>query len=191
MGISMPELPFSKTALHPWISEETLEYHYGKHHKSYVDKTHALIENTDLKQASLKEIVLQSSGGLFNASAQAWNHEFYWNGLCPENQSYLSSELQKILEKTFKSIDSFKEQFVKEALTHFGSGWAWLVRDKENLKIISTHDADTALKNYQPLLVCDVWEHAYYIDYRNDRGKYLENFWKIVNWDFVLRNLNS
>ena len=192
----MPELSYPKNALNPWVSEETLEYHYGKHHKAYVDKTNTLIEGS-LKQASLKEIILQShseasSQGLFNASAQAWNHEFYWKSLCPEKQSSLPSELQKILEKQFNSIEKFKEQFSKEALTHFGSGWAWLVQDQDHLKIVSTHDADTVLtQNMKPLLVCDVWEHAYYIDYRNNRGAYLQSFWKIVNWDFVLKNLNQ
>ena len=194
MGIKMPLLPYSQKALEPFISEQTLQYHYGKHHKAYVDKTNSLVEGKDLDKADLKEIVLNSSGALFNASAQAWNHEFYWNGLCAarqESSQPLPQELKRALEKQFGSVEEFQSQFVKEALAHFGSGWAWLVRDsKEQLKVVSTHDADTPLVHGEkPLLTCDVWEHAYYIDYRNNRGQYLEGFWKLVNWDFVHQNL--
>ena len=194
MSISMPELPYPKTALQPWISEQTLEYHYGKHHKAYVDKTNAQIQDTPLAKASLKEIVLDSSGGLFNASAQAWNHEFYWNGLGSANQKpSIPSNLKNAIEKQFQSVESFKETFTKEALSHFGSGWAWLVRDSNGqLKVVSTHDADTPLvKGDTPLLTCDVWEHAYYLDYKNNRGKYLEGFWSLVNWPFVDQNYSS
>ena len=197
MGIKMPLLPYSQKALEPFISEQTLQYHYGKHHKAYVDKTNSLVEGKDLDKASLKEIVQNSSGALFNASAQAWNHEFYWNGLCAPRQSSsqqsLPQELKTALEKQFGSFDEFKSLFAKEALAHFGSGWAWLVQDqKEQLKVLSTHDADTPLAHGEkPLLTCDVWEHAYYLDYKNNRGQYLEGFWNLVNWEFVQKNLFS
>ena len=194
MTIKMPSLPYPKNALEPWISEQTLQYHYGKHHKAYVDKTNALVSGTDLEKASLKEVIKNSSGSLFNVSAQAWNHEFYWNGLCPPSQtssSALPQNILKAIEQNFGSLDEFKNQFSKIALSHFGSGWAWLVKTSNGqLKVISTHDANTPLKEV-PLLTCDVWEHAYYIDYKNDRSRYLEGFWNIVNWKFVDQNLSS
>ena len=198
MAVKMPELAYPKNALEPFISRETLEYHYGKHHKGYVDKTNAKIENTKFSGADLKEIVLNADKdkALFNLSAQAWNHEFYWNCLGPaadEGKNTMSSNLKSGIEKYFGSLEEFKQQFDKTALSHFGSGWAWLERcSGGELKITSTHDADTPLAGgARPLLTCDVWEHAYYIDYRNDRGKYLKNFWNIVNWEFVSRNYDS
>ena len=195
MAVKMPELAYPKNALEPFVSRETLEYHYGKHHKGYVDKTNAKIENTDLANADLKEIVLSADKGvLFNLSAQAWNHEFYWLSLRPSaGRSVMSSNLKTEIEKHFGSLEEFKQQFEKEALSHFGSGWAWLERERGGgLKITSTHDADTPLAGgSKPLLTCDVWEHAYYIDYRNDRGKYLKGFWNIVNWEFVSQNYDS
>lgn len=193
MAVSMPPLPYSKKALEPWISEETLQYHYGKHHLGYVNKMNAQIEGSKLDKAKLEEIVLNTSDSLYNLSAQAWNHEFYWNCLYAEGQKSMPQDLKKEIEKNFSSFEEFKSQFVKEALGHFGSGWAWLIRNKnEKLQILSTHDADTPLKKgHIPLLTCDVWEHAYYIDYRNNRGQYLENFWKIINWEFVSQNLFS
>ncbi len=192
MGIKMPLLPYPQNALEPWISEQTLQYHYGKHHKAYVDKTNDMVSGKDLDKATLKEIVLNSSGALFNASAQAWNHEFYWNGLCAPSQSpKLPKDILMAIEKQFGSLDKLKTEFNKAAASHFGSGWAWLIRDKNGqLKVVSTHDADTPIAHKEtPLLTCDVWEHAYYIDYRNNRGQYLEGFWNLVNWEFVNQNL--
>ncbi len=193
MAISLPPLPYSTKALTPHISEKTLEFHYGKHHKGYVDKLNAQIEGQALDKASLKEIVLNSQSGLFNLSAQAWNHEFYWNSLCAPSQSSLPNELKSALEKNFGSVDEFKSQFTRESLSHFGSGWSWLIRENSGaLKVISTHDADTPIAhNMTPLLTCDVWEHAYYLDYQNNRGKYLESFWSIVNWEFAHKNYSS
>ena len=193
MSIQMPPLPYPTTSLAPYISEETLNYHYGKHHKAYVDKTNAQVEGGKLDKASLTEIVKNSNKALFNTAAQAWNHEFYWNGLCPpRDHKEMPQSLKSALEKTYGRVEDFKSQFQKEALSHFGSGWAWLVKsDQEELKIISTHDADTPVARKDiPLLTCDVWEHAYYIDYRNNRGKYLESFWNLVNWEFVARQLS-
>ena len=192
MAVSMPPLPYDKKALSPYISEQTLEFHYGKHHKGYVDKLNTQIQDQSFDKASLEEIVKNSQGGLFNLSAQAWNHEFYWNCLSAPSQSSIPKELKNALEKDFGSVDEFQSQFTKEALTHFGSGWAWLIRENSQLKVISTHDADTPLAhNSIPLLTCDVWEHAYYLDYQNNRLKYLENFWKIVNWNFIYKNYSS
>ena len=193
MSVLLPPLPYSTKTLSPYISEQTLEFHYRKHHKGYVDKLNAQIEGQALDKASLKEIVLNSQGGLFNLSAQAWNHEFYWNSLCAPSQSVIPGELKNVLEKNFGSIDEFKSQFTRESLTHFGSGWSWLVRDRAGtLKVISTHDADTPIAHdLTALLTCDVWEHAYYLDYQNNRGKYLEGFWSIVNWEFAYKNYSS
>lgn len=193
MAIELSPLPFELNDLSPIISKETLSFHYGKHHQGYVTKANAKIKGTALEKEDLNHIILNSEGGLFNLAAQVWNHEFYWKSMCAPNQKNISEGLLKELEKSFGSLDSFKEKFLKEALTHFGSGWAWLIKNKEGqLQVISTHDAENPLKaGHKPLLTCDVWEHAYYLDYKNDRGSYLEGFWKIVNWDFVDQNLSS
>ncbi|MDE0152225.1 MAG: superoxide dismutase [Bdellovibrionales bacterium] len=192
MAVSMPPLPYDKKALSPYISEQTLEFHYGKHHKGYVDKLNAQIQGQSFDKASLEEIVKNSQGGLFNLSAQAWNHEFYWNCLSAPSQNFIPKELQDALEKDFGSVETFQSQFTKEALAHFGSGWAWLVRQDSKLQVISTHDADTPLAHGAvPLMTCDVWEHAYYLDYQNNRAKYVENFWKIINWNFIYKNYSS
>ena len=190
MAVPMPPLPYDKKALSPYISEQTLEFHYGKHHKGYVDKLNAQIQGGSFDKASLKEIVKNSQGALFNLSAQAWNHEFYWNCLSAPSQNAIPKELQEALEKNFGSVEAFQSEFTKEALKHFGSGWAWLVKKDSQLKVISTHDADTPL-THTPLMTCDVWEHAYYLDYQNNRAKYVENFWKIINWDFIYKNYSS
>ena len=192
MAVPMPPLPYDKKALTPYISEQTVEFHYGKHHKGYVDKLNTQIQGQSFDKAELEEIVKNSQGGLFNLSAQAWNHEFYWHCLSAPSQNSLPTELKNALEKNFGSVSAFQSQFTKEALTHFGSGWAWLVRKDSQLKIISTHDADTPLVHGStPLMTCDVWEHAYYLDYQNNRAGYLENFWKIINWNFVYKNYSS
>ena len=189
--ISLPELPYPKTSLKPHISEETLNFHYGKHHQAYVNKLNTLIENSSFKQATLEEIIKESTGAIFNNAAQVWNHTFYWHSLSPKGGGDPSLETKAILEKSFGSVESFKQQFTAQALGQFGSGWAWLVKTTEGaLKIQSTANADTPLKQgHTPLLTCDVWEHAYYIDYRNSRPEYLKAFWNLVNWDFLQKNL--
>ena len=192
MSIQLPELPYSRKALAPHISEETLDFHYGKHHKAYVDKLNVQIKNTEWHHASLEEIVKSSSGGVFNNAAQVWNHTFYWNSLSQKGGGQPSGDLAKALEKDFGSFEKFKEEFAAKALGQFGSGWAWLVKSDSILKVIATANADTPLTSEdKPLLTCDVWEHAYYVDYRNARNKYIEAFWSLVNWDFVVRNLDA
>ncbi len=191
MPIILPELPYSKKALSPHISEETINYHYGKHHKGYVDKLNAQIANSEWEKANLEEIIKSSKGALFNNSAQVANHTFYWNCLSPKGGGNPTGFLADIIEKNFSSFEKFKEQFTTTALSQFGSGWAWLVKEEDKLKILSTSNAETPLVEKKALLTCDVWEHAYYIDYRNDRKKYMEAFWNLLNWDFVLKNLDS
>ncbi len=192
MAFSLPDLPYAKGALAPHMSEETLDFHYGKHHKTYVDKANGLVEGTDFANASLEEVIMNSEGGLFNNVAQIWNHTFFWNSLTP-NGGAPSATLQGELEKAFGSVDAFKEKFTNTAINTFGSGWAWLVKTADGgLDVVSTSNAGTPMTSGQSaLLTCDVWEHAYYIDYRNARPKYLEAFWALVNWDFVEQNLNA
>ena len=193
MSIVLPELPYDKKALSPHISEETLNYHYGKHHKAYVDKLNGQIPGTEWEKASLEEIVKNSQGGVFNNSAQVWNHTFYWNCLSPQGGGGPGGALASAIEKNFQSFEQFKEKFTATALAQFGSGWAWLVKKGEELKILSTPNAETPLTSsgQKALLTCDVWEHAYYIDYRNARNKYVGAFWSLVNWEFVNKNLDS
>ena len=192
MKHTLMTLPYALDALEPLMSKETLEFHYGKHHQTYVNKLNELIENTKYQDLSLNEIIKTSEGGIFNNAAQVFNHDFFWKGLTP-NQSGISSNLEDALVKAFGSVDEFKKQFTASAIGHFGSGWAWLVQDEnKDLKIITTPNAQTPIQNdLKPLLVCDVWEHAYYIDVRNARPAYLENFWKLVNWDYVQSNIDS
>ncbi len=192
MAFSLPELPYAKNALEPHISAETLEYHYGKHHKTYVDKLNGLVEGTDMANQSLEEIIRSASGGLFNNAAQVWNHTFYWHCLSPDGGGAPSGKLAELIDRDFGSFDEFVEKFDASAVGNFGSGWTWLVQNPDGrLEIVNTDDAETPLIGAaKPLLTCDVWEHAYYIDYRNARPKYLEAFWKLVNWDFVASNLN-
>lgn len=194
MTFKLPELPFAKNALEPYISAETLEYHYGKHHQTYVNNLNQLIINTEFADKDLTTIVTSATGPIFNNAAQTWNHSFYWNCLTDNSPNLLpESKLGKVIIESFGSIETFKEQFTKVAVGHFGSGWAWLVKNQAGkLEILSTTNADNPLTNKKtPLLTCDVWEHAYYIDYRNARAKYVEAFWKIVNWDFIAANLTK
>ena len=193
MSISLPELPYPKTGLTPHISEETLNFHYGKHHQAYVNKLNPLIENTPFKNGSLEEIIQESTGAIFNNSAQVWNHTFYWHSLSPQGGGEPPTETKSALEQSFGSVENFKQQFTAKALGQFGSGWAWLVKTVAGqLQIQSTANADTPLKQgHTPLLTCDVWEHAYYIDYRNARPEYLKAFWELVNWDFLNKNLQK
>ncbi len=191
MTFSLPELPYDRKALAPHISEETLDYHYGKHHLAYVNNLNKLIEGTDLSQKSLEEIITTSSGGIFNNAAQVWNHTFYWNSLSPNGGGEPTGKLLEAINNSFGSFAAFKELFSKTATTHFASGWAWLTKDAQGkLEIYSTANAGTPMTDgKQALLTCDVWEHAYYVDTRNDRAKYVGNFWELVNWEFVAKNL--
>ncbi|MCF6807077.1 superoxide dismutase [Fe] [Thiotrichales bacterium 19S9-12] len=192
MSFELPQLPYEKNALAPYISEETLEYHYGKHHQTYVTNLNNLILGTDFESKSLEEIIMQSSGGLFNNAAQIWNHTFYWNCLSP-NKTEPSAALSQKIDDAFGSLEQFKEQFSKAAATNFGAGWTWLVENNEGqLEIFNTSNADLPMKHQKKaLLTIDVWEHAYYIDYRNQRPKYISEFFNVVNWDFVSSNLTA
>jgi Fe-Mn family superoxide dismutase len=189
----LPELPYPKNALEPHISAETLEYHYGKHHATYVEKLNKLIPGTEFEPASLEEIIRQASGGIFNNAAQVWNHTFYWNCMSPDGGGEPEGGLATAIDDAFGSLAAFKDSFSEAAATNFGSGWTWLTRNPEGqLEIINTGNAGNPMtQDKQPLLTCDVWEHAYYIDYRNARPRYIEAFWNIVNWDFIAQNLNE
>jgi len=191
MEHKLPKLPYAQDALAPHISAETLEYHYGKHHQAYVNNLNKLIPGTEFADMDLVEIVKHApAGGVFNNAAQVWNHTFYFNGMKPGGGGNPTSDLLKAIEKTFGSVDEFKDKFSNSAATNFGSGWTWLVKNKSGvLEIVNTHDADSAIRTATPLLTIDVWEHAYYIDRRNARPKYIENWWNVVNWDFVAKNL--
>jgi len=178
-------------ALAPHISKETLEFHYGKHHQTYVTNLNNLIKGTEFESASLEDIVKKSSGGVFNNAAQVWNHTFYWNGLKPNGGGAATGAIADAINAKWGSFDAFKEAFTKSCVGNFGSGWTWLVKKADgSLDIVNTSNAATPLTGAdKPLLTCDVWEHAYYIDYRNARPKYLEAFWALVNWDFASKNL--
>jgi len=185
----LPPLPYPLDALAPHVSRETLEYHYGKHHQAYVSNLNNLIKGTEFETASLEEIVKRSSGALFNNAAQDWNHTFYWNSLSPRGGGEPAGAIGEAIKARWGSYPAFKEAFNKVAVGQFGSGWAWLVRTPDGIDIVATANADTPLRGAdKPLLTCDFWEHAYYIDYRNARPKYMEAFWTIVNWDFAAKN---
>ncbi|BDH46141.1 superoxide dismutase [Fe] [Salmonella enterica subsp. enterica serovar Choleraesuis] len=190
MSFELPALPYAKNALEPHISAETIEYHYGKHHQTYVTNLNNLIKGTPFEGKSLEEIVRNSEGGIFNNAAQVWNHTFYWNCLAPNAGGEPTGALHDALVKQFGSIDAFRQQFSDAAAKNFGAGWTWLVKRPEGtLAIVSTSNAGTPLAGEdKPLLTVDVWEHAYYIDYRNARVGYLEHFWALVNWAFVAEN---
>ncbi len=188
----LPNLNYDLEALSPYISKETLEYHYGKHHKTYVDNLNNLIVWTEFEHLSLEEIIKKSSGWIFNNAAQIWNHTFYFNGLTPNSSKTPEWKISELINKSFWSFTEFKDAFTKSCLSNFGSGWTWLVQNWENnLEIINTSNALTVLtdNSKKALLTCDVWEHAYYIDTRNARAKYVENFFEVINWDFVESNL--
>ncbi len=184
MKHTLPELPYDIDALEPYLSAETLQYHHGKHHAGYVNNLNALIEGTEYEELSLEQIIHQSEGAIFNNAAQTFNHNFYWHSLSP-TPTEPSQPLKRAIDDTFGSLEAFKEAFSQAAIGLFGSGWCWLVLNAhEQLEIITTSNAHTPIEHYQtPLLVCDVWEHAYYIDYRNARADYLEKFWALANWD--------
>ncbi|MDN5925177.1 MAG: superoxide dismutase [Fe] [Xanthomonadales bacterium] len=191
MAFELPPLPYERNALEPHISAETLDYHYGKHHQAYVNKLNAAIEGTEFADMDLVAIIKKASGGLFNNAAQTWNHTFYWNSMSPNGGGDPSGKLADAINKAFGSIDAFREEFGKVAGGTFGSGWAWLVQRADgSLGIVSTSNAATPITGSdRPLLTCDVWEHAYYIDYRNARPKYVEAFWNLVNWDFAAKQM--
>lgn len=191
MTFELPALPYAMDALAPHISKETLEYHYGKHHRAYVTNLNNLIPGTEFEKMSLEDIMKKSSGGIFNNAAQVWNHTFYWHSLSPNGGGEPSGKLADMIKNDFGSFADFKTAFTKAALTQFGSGWAWLVKNAAGkLEIVQTGNAgNPMLENKKPLLTCDVWEHAYYIDTRNDRAKYVEHFWNLVNWEFAVKNL--
>ena len=187
MAIELPALPYDRTALEPQISAETIDFHYSKHHQTYVTNLNNLIAGTEFESADLETIVRKSQGGLFNNAAQVWNHSFYWNCLKPNGGGAPTGKLAEAIDAAFGSFDAFKAEFTKTAIGTFGSGWAWLVQRADgSLALVSTSNAATPLTGTdKPLLTCDVWEHAYYVDYRNARPKYVEAFWNLVNWDFV------
>ncbi len=191
MSFTLPALPYDRQALSPHISAETLDYHHGKHHQAYVTNLNNLTAGTELEGKSLEEIIRNSEGGVFNNAAQVFNHTFYWNCLSPNGGGAPGGALGEKIDATFGSFEAFKEQFTKAAATHFGSGWAWLVADSSGaLSIMTTTNAGCPLsEGLRPLLTCDVWEHAYYVDYRNARPAYVDAFWQLVNWDFVATNM--
>ncbi len=193
MTIELPKLPYALDALQPIISKETLEYHYGKHHQAYVTNLNNLIKDTEFAELSLENIIMKSSGGIFNNAAQVWNHTFYWNCMTPNSSGAPQGKLAEAINKAFGSFEEFKKRFSQTAITTFGSGWGWLVKNANNeLELLSTGNADLPMKHgKKALLTCDVWEHAYYIDYRNMRPSYVEKFWELVNWDFVAKNFES
>ena len=189
----LPALPYGMDALAPHISRETLEFHYGKHHRAYVNKLNELVRNSAFEGMTLASIVKESTGPIFNNAAQVWNHGFYWNCLSPKGGGKPADKLAAAIDATFGSFDQFVSQFKNSAVSKFGSGWTWLVKSGDGaLTIRNSDDADNPLRwDQTPLLVCDVWEHAYYIDYRNERAKYIEAFWHLVNWDFVTGNFTG
>jgi superoxide dismutase, Fe-Mn family len=195
MTILLPELPYAMDALQPHLSKETMEYHYGKHHKAYVDKLNASIPGTKYDAMSLDEIMVASVGDakVYNNAAQAWNHTFYWNGLAPRGGGEPKGAMADALRKSFGGSVEFVKRFSDVAMGHFGSGWAWLVRKGDgSLDVVATHDAANPMTEHmKPILTCDVWEHAYYIDYRNARARYLDAFWRVINWDFAEKNLRG
>lgn len=190
MEHQLPPLPYPMDGLQPYISQETLEYHYGKHHQAYVTNLNNLIKDTEFKDASLEAIVTKSSGGIFNNAAQVWNHTFFWQCMKPKGGGAPSGALAAAIKARWGSFDNFKEEFAKNGVGNFGSGWTWLVKKTDgSVGIVNTSNAGTPLTGSdKPLMTCDVWEHAYYIDYRNARAKFVEAFWNVVNWDFVEQN---
>lgn len=189
MKHELPKLPYEKDALKPYISEETIEYHYGKHHSTYVDKLNGLIAGSQFEDAGLESIIKNAEGGIFNNAAQVWNHTFYFEGFSPDGSREPAGELAEAIKASFGSFEKFKEEFSTAGATLFGSGWVWLVKNNNGgLSIVQKSNAENPLQDGQkPLLTCDVWEHAYYIDYRNKRPDYIKSFWEIVDWDIIAR----
>jgi len=191
MSHSLPDLPYAIDALEPHISKETLEFHHGKHHQTYVTNLNNMLAGSEMEGKSLEDVIASSEGGVFNNAAQIWNHTFYWNSLSPNGGGAPSGALADAINAAYSSYDAFKEKFSASAAGNFGSGWTWLVKNADgSVEIVNTSNAGCVLNNegQTPLITCDVWEHAYYIDYRNARPKYVEAFWNLVNWDFAAQN---
>ena len=193
MAFELPALPYEKNALEPHISTETLEYHYGKHHQTYVDKLNGLVKGTENENKALEDVIKSAGPGpLFNNAAQIWNHTFYWNSLSPNGGGAPTGALADAINAKWGSFDKFKEEFTNAAVNNFGSAWTWLVKNGNELEIVNTSNAATPITDGKtPLITVDVWEHAYYIDYRNARPKYLEAFWALANWDFAASNFGA
>lgn len=190
MKHQLPKLPFDLDALHPHISKETMDYHYHKHHKGYVDKLNELIADTPFEAMSLEDTIRNANGPIYNNAAQAWNHTFFWHCLDP-NSPYPSGNMKQHLEGAFGTIESFLVEFKAKAMAHFGSGWIWLIDDDSRLTVETTHDGDNWLRTAtKPILVCDLWEHAYYLDHRNHRDRFIDTYFKFVNWKFAEKNLD-
>jgi Fe-Mn family superoxide dismutase len=192
MSFELPALPYAQTALEPHISAETLSFHYGKHHAGYLTKLNAAVEaDASLRGKSLEDLVLSTSGGVFNNAAQVWNHTFYWNSLSPKGGGAPTGRVASLIDAKWGSFDAFKTAFSTAAAGQFGSGWAWLVLKQDGtLDIVTTGNAETPLtQGVKPVLTCEVWEHAYYVDYRNDRAAYVSAWWNLVNWEFANHNL--
>ena len=193
MAFSLPPLPYEMNALEPHISSETLEFHYGKHHQTYVNNLNGLVEGTDNASKSLEEIIISSDGGLFNNAAQVWNHTFYWNCMGPNGGGNPTGSAADAINQAFGSFDNFKDQFSKSAATNFGSGWTWLVKNSSGgVEIQNTSNAGCPMTaGNKAVLTIDVWEHAYYVDKRNARPAYIESWWNLVNWDYVNSQLEG
>lgn len=190
--IELPQLPYKRDALEPYISQKTIDFHYGQHHAGYVKNLNNLIEGSHYENMSLEEIIKNSEGSIFNNAAQVWNHNFYWHCMTPIIDNMPQTMLLTAIERDFGSFENFRHLFIKQAATLFGSGWLWLVRDENGqLSLMQTSNAETPLthENLKPLLTCDVWEHAYYLDQQNLRLAYLDDFWKVINWQFVEKNM--
>lgn len=194
MAFELPQLPYSTDALSPHMSPETFQFHYGKHHKAYVDNLNKMVPGTEFENLQLEEIIKKSSGPIFNNAAQIWNHSFFWNCLSPSGGGQPQGDLAAAINRDFGSFDAFKAKLTETAIKTFGSGWAWLVKNKTSgkLECVSTSNAGTPLTDgHTPILTIDVWEHAYYIDCRNDRAKFVETFFKIINWKFASQNFSK
>lgn len=190
MKHELMKLPYEMNALEPYMSAETLEYHYGKHHLAYVNKLNELQEGKEFESMNLEEIITKSTGGVFNNAAQIWNHNLFWNSLKVNNGANPEGKLAEMIDASFGSLENMKQKFLTESLGRFGSGWVWLVQKGDALEIYSTPNAENPLtEGGEALLGCDVWEHSYYIDYRNDRGGFINNFWNIIDWDVVATRL--
>jgi superoxide dismutase, Fe-Mn family len=188
--IELPKLKFELGDLEPIISKNTVEFHYTKHHQGYVNKLNAQIEGTEFEKMELEEIIKKSEGGVFNNAAQVWNHTFYWDAFNPKGEKSPNGKLAEMINTKFGSFNKFKEEFESFSATVFGSGWSWLIVEDGELKITGTSNADTPLANGQKaILTCDVWEHAYYLDYQNRRPEYLSNFWKLIDWKVIEERL--
>jgi Fe-Mn family superoxide dismutase len=191
MSFEMPKLPYATNALEPFISAKTIEFHYGKHHQAYLTKLNGMIPGTQFENATLEDIVSQATGGVFNNGAQVWNHTFYWESFSAKRNTVPSGDLLALIERDFGTFEEFKAKFTDAAINLFGAGWTWFTMKPDNsLVIVQTGNAGNPLREGQvPLLTCDVWEHAYYLDYQNRRPDYLEAFWNLVDWDIVASRL--